>query len=39
LNPLWQNHFDNYALALYSVVNTDVVIADGRLLTTNPSEN
>jgi len=35
LNPLRQNHVDNYALALYSVINTDVVTADGRLLTTD----
>jgi len=35
LNPLRQNYVDNYALALYSVINADVVSADGRLLTTD----
>jgi len=39
LNPLRENHVDNYALTFYSVINADVVTADGRLLTTDPSEN
>jgi len=36
LRLLRQNHVDNYALALYSVINADVVAADGRLADDEP---
>jgi len=36
LNPLRQNHVDNYALTFYSVINADVFTADGRLADDEP---
>jgi len=36
LSPRWQNHVDNYALALYSVTDADVVAADERLADDEP---
>src|SRR5260370_10323416 len=36
LNPLRQNHVDNYALTFYGVINADVFTADERLADDEP---
>jgi hypothetical protein len=36
LNPLRENHVDNYALTFYSVIDADVFTADGRLADDEP---